>query len=201
MKTEKSPAADVWDLKIWLGRRTALPFVSADRYDSKEACKHTCYLLKTNRKFSRGTQSQASWRLKSIFYVSKWSGPLLPLKWVSKLKDHQQLTFRILKSDCVVVQHSRLFLRIDMIPKMLANTHVTCWRPKETFLTALRAKRHDPPQGKMTQFWCKSSKKTMDFAEVWAFDGVYRPKNTFLCFKKYRNVFIWVKMKYFAIFL
>jgi hypothetical protein len=37
----------------------ALPFVSADSYDLKDACKHPCWLLKTERKFSHGTQSQA----------------------------------------------------------------------------------------------------------------------------------------------
>ena len=39
--------------------RMMLPFVSADSYDPKDACKHTCWLLKTERKFSHGTQSQA----------------------------------------------------------------------------------------------------------------------------------------------
>ena len=41
MKTEKSPSADVWNHKIGLKRRAMLPFASDDRYDHKEACKHT----------------------------------------------------------------------------------------------------------------------------------------------------------------
>ena len=64
------------------------------------------------------------------------------LRWVWKLKNHQQLTFGILKSDWCVVQHSRLFLRIAMILRMLASTHVDYWRLKEIFLTALKVK-HD----------------------------------------------------------
>ena len=49
----------------------ALPFVSANSYDPKDICKHICWLLKTERKFSHGTQSQA-WRpLKSTFWRSQ----------------------------------------------------------------------------------------------------------------------------------
>ena len=40
MKTEKSPSAYVWNHKIRLKHRTMLPFVFADRYDLKKACKY-----------------------------------------------------------------------------------------------------------------------------------------------------------------
>ena len=40
IKTEKSPSADVCNLKICMKRRAVLPFVSVDRYESKEAYKH-----------------------------------------------------------------------------------------------------------------------------------------------------------------
>ena len=81
IKTEKSPSAHVWSCKIWLKHRMMLLFVSTDRYDPKEAYKHTCWSLGTNRKVFGATQSQASHSLKAIiFKVSKWSEPLLPLR-------------------------------------------------------------------------------------------------------------------------
>ena len=113
----------------------ALSFVFAGSYDPKDACKHICWLLKTKRKFYRGTQSH-SWRpLKSIFWRSqKWSEPLLPLGGVWKLKNYRHLTFGIVESVRVDVWHFRLFLRIAMILRMLANTYVGYWRLKENFL-------------------------------------------------------------------
>ena len=40
-QNQKSPSPDVSDNKICLKCRMASPFVSAFRYDPKEACKHT----------------------------------------------------------------------------------------------------------------------------------------------------------------
>ena len=60
MKTEKSPSAHLWNHKIGLNCRAMLPFASDDRYDHKEACKHTQWVLVSSKKFFRATQSQAS---------------------------------------------------------------------------------------------------------------------------------------------
>ena len=53
MKTEKSPSTHVWNRKICLKHRVVFPFVSADSYDPKQVCEHTCEVLKSFRKFSR----------------------------------------------------------------------------------------------------------------------------------------------------
>ena len=137
---------------------------------------------------------------------------IFPLGWVWKLKNHQQLTFGILKSNWAVVQHSHLFLRIDMIPKKLANIHVTCWRPKETFLTALRAKRHDPPQReKWLNFDANHRRKPWilpRFELLMAFTGrrthFYALKGIGGCSGTSSwpwNVLVWVETKYFALVL
>ena len=68
MKTEKSPSPYVWDYKIWLKHHWMLSFNFRDRYDPKEAYKHTCWVLEAVRKFFHATQSQVSCSLKSSFW-------------------------------------------------------------------------------------------------------------------------------------
>ena len=92
--------------------------------------------------FSRHSKSSVTSTEMHFLKVPKWSEPLLPLKGVWKLRNHRHLTFEIIESVRVVVWHSRLFLRIAMILRMLANTHVGYWRLKENWLTALKVK-HD----------------------------------------------------------
>ena len=71
-----------------------LPFVSADGYDPKEACKHTCWVLDTNRKFFRDPQSQVSHPPKSNFLGGfEMVYTAFAFEGVSKLKNHHQLTF------------------------------------------------------------------------------------------------------------
>ena len=41
IKTQKSPSAYVWDHRFCLGCRMTILFVSTDRYDPKDTCKHT----------------------------------------------------------------------------------------------------------------------------------------------------------------
>ena len=87
IKTQKSPSAHVWDYRIWLRCRTMFSLMSTDRYDRKQACKHTCWVLEVKRKFFRATQSPTPCPLKHSFLEdSKRSESLLPLGWVSKLK-------------------------------------------------------------------------------------------------------------------
>ena len=75
-------------------------FVSTDRNDRKQACEYTFWVQETNRKFSYATQSPTPCPLKHSFLGdSKRSESLLPLGWVSKLKNHRQLTFGIIESD------------------------------------------------------------------------------------------------------
>ena len=71
-----------------------LPFVSVDRYDPKEACKHTCCVLDTSRNFFRDPQSQVSHTSKSNFLGGlEMVYTTFALEGVSKLKNHHQLTF------------------------------------------------------------------------------------------------------------
>ena len=71
-----------------------LPFVSADRYDPKEACKHTCWVLDTNRTFFGDPQSQVSHPSKSNFLGGfEMVYTAFAFEGVSKLKNHHQLTF------------------------------------------------------------------------------------------------------------
>ena len=51
MKSEKFVTAHVCSRKIRLRPRMMLPFISVDRYDPKEHCKHTCKVLMTSRNF------------------------------------------------------------------------------------------------------------------------------------------------------
>ena len=71
-----------------------LPFVSADRYDPKKACKHTYWVLDTNTKFFHEPQSQVSHPSKSNFLGDlKLVYGTFAFEGVSKLKNHYQLTF------------------------------------------------------------------------------------------------------------
>ena len=104
IKTKKSPSAHVLDCKIRLECRVMLPFVSADRYDPKKACKYTCWVLDTNRTFFGDPQSQVSYPSKSNFLGGfEMMYTIFALEGVSKLKNHHQLTFGIVKSDWSVV--------------------------------------------------------------------------------------------------
>ena len=76
-----------------------------------------------------------------FFKALKMVSATFSFEGVSKLSNHRQLTFEIIESVRGVVWHSRLFLRIAMILRMLASTHVGYWRLKENFLTALKVKR------------------------------------------------------------
>ena len=49
MKIEKSPSAHVWNHRVRLKHRAMLPFVSEDRYDHKQACKHTQWVPVSSR--------------------------------------------------------------------------------------------------------------------------------------------------------
>ena len=80
--------------------------------------------------FSRHSKSSVTSTEMHFLKVPKWSKPLLPLRAVWKLKNHRHLTFEIIESVRVVVWHFRLFLRIAMILRMLASTHVGYWRLK-----------------------------------------------------------------------
>ena len=53
-----------------LKRRMTTPFVSADRYDLKEAYEHSCWVVVPVRNFFRGQQSQ---RLPSLNAFPIWS--------------------------------------------------------------------------------------------------------------------------------
>ena len=55
IKSEKLLSDRVWGCKILSVHRMMFLFVSADRYDPKEVRKHTCWVLKTHRKFSGDT--------------------------------------------------------------------------------------------------------------------------------------------------
>ena len=83
-KTKKSPSPYVFCHRMRLKRRTTFPFIFSDRYDLKEACKHTCKVPGTNRKFHSATQAQAFHSQKCNFLRSK--NPFL-LKF--PLSDHQ----------------------------------------------------------------------------------------------------------------
>ena len=50
-----------------LQRRMTFPFVLADRYDPKEAYKHTYWAMVTDRKFFHATQSETTCSLKHNF--------------------------------------------------------------------------------------------------------------------------------------
>ena len=115
--------------------------------------------------FSRHSKSSMTSTEIQFLKVPKWSKPLLPLRGVWKLKNHRHLTFEIIESVRVVVWHSRLFLRIAMILRMLASTHVGYWRLKENFLTALKVKRdvHWNPFLKIP----KSSEPLLPLRGVW----------------------------------
>ena len=87
IKLKKSPSPDVWDDIICLGCRMGSPFVSAIRYDPKEACKHT-----SNRLFHLKRQEMA------IFWF--WYSRILPCgtnhiitKWWKPLKNATFHTF------------------------------------------------------------------------------------------------------------
>ena len=70
IKIKKSPSPDVWGDIICLTYRVASPFVSAFRYDPKEACKHTWYVVAPNKTFLETTQAHTSSSQKSIFWDS-----------------------------------------------------------------------------------------------------------------------------------
>ena len=56
MKFEKLASTHVWNRKMRLKYRMMFPFVCADRYGPKQACKHICWVLKSSRKFFHATQ-------------------------------------------------------------------------------------------------------------------------------------------------
>ena len=81
IKIEKSPSAHVWNCKIGLKCRVMFLFIFADRYDPKEAYKHTCWALDTNKKIFATLKVKYHIHQKAIFMVaSNWSMTLLPLK-------------------------------------------------------------------------------------------------------------------------
>ena len=90
--------------------------------------------------YSGGGSRSSKWLYFETF--NKSSQSLLRLRVVSKLKNHHQLTFGILKSDWDVVWCSRLVLRIDMILRKLTNTYFVYWTPTENFLMTLKVKYH-----------------------------------------------------------
>ena len=59
-KTEKRNIRDVCVYRIILEGRRILPFIPADRYDPKDACKYTSLGLKSQRKFYLSPQSLKS---------------------------------------------------------------------------------------------------------------------------------------------
>ena len=119
------------------------PFVFADRYDPKKAYKHTCLALDTNTNFFRDPQSQVPHPSKSNFLGDlKLVYGTFAFEGVSKLKNHHQLTFGIVKSDWSVVWCPRLFSRIKMILRKLTNTHVVCQIPTENVFATLKVKCH-----------------------------------------------------------
>ena len=56
INSQKWLSAHVWGNRNWLGCRTATLFISADRYDPKEACKHKHCGSKAFQKFSGALQ-------------------------------------------------------------------------------------------------------------------------------------------------
>ena len=99
IKIKKSPSPDVSDDIICLKCRMASPVISAFRYDLKEACKHTCWVLDTNRKFFGDPQSQVSHPSKSNFLGGfEMVYTAFAFEGVSKLKQQHQLTFVIIDS-------------------------------------------------------------------------------------------------------
>ena len=74
IKTENSPLAHVLHCKIWLRFRKMFSIISTDRYDPKETWKQKCWVLRSNKHFSRSTYIHASRLSKSNrIRVSKWS--------------------------------------------------------------------------------------------------------------------------------
>ena len=69
LKAKKSPAAYVWNDRIWSTHRETSPFVSADRYDPKGVCKYNQYDFWSYRKFFRGGWSPASHPRQTLFWV------------------------------------------------------------------------------------------------------------------------------------
>ena len=65
---KKSLSAHVLDLKITLRRRMMMTFVSADRYDLKQAFKHKHYGSKAFQKYSGALQLNTSWSPTSSFW-------------------------------------------------------------------------------------------------------------------------------------
>ena len=100
IKTEKSPSAHVWNCKIRLKCRVMFLFIFEDRYDPKEAYKHTCWALDTNKKIFRDPQSQVPHPSKSNFHGGlKLVYDTFAFEGVSKLKNRYHLTFGIVKSN------------------------------------------------------------------------------------------------------
>ena len=121
----------------------ALPFVSADSYDPKDACKHIYvgyWSLKENFLTALKVKRDVHWN--PFFDGPKMIWATFAFEGVSRLKNHRHLTFWIIESVRGVAWHFRLFLRIAMILRMLTNTYVGYWSLKENFLTALKVKRY-----------------------------------------------------------
>ena len=71
INSQKWLSAHVWGNKNWLGCRTATLFLSADRYDPKEAFKHKHCGSIAFQKFSGALQLNSSWSSTSSFWVSR----------------------------------------------------------------------------------------------------------------------------------
>ena len=119
--------------------------------------------------FSRHSKSSVTSTEIHFLKVPKWSETLLPLRGVSKFKNHRHLTFEIIESVRDVVWHSRLFLRIAMILWVLASTHVGYRRLKEKFLTTLKVNRDVQ--------WNPFFEGPKMVWGTFAFDGVSKLKN------------------------
>ena len=107
---------------------------------SKLKSKHLGYRWPT-KKF-HAMQSQPSVVLKSLFWRSpNGSAALLPLKGVSKMKNHHYLTFGNIKSDWGIIGCSRFFLRIGVIISKLKHIHLGYLWPTEKHFMPYKANR------------------------------------------------------------
>ena len=92
-----------------------------------------CY-SNTSRKFSKPFLSKKFKNpVDSPQYHFEMFSANFALEGASKLKNHHQLTFWLVKSDWDVVRWHDLFFLIDMILPQLANTHVRYWWSVEKF--------------------------------------------------------------------
>ena len=80
MKYEKWASAHVWNRKMRLKHRLMFPFVSADRYGPKQACKHICWVLESSRKFFHATQ-RWEWWLSEVSFRTAQNHLCIGLAW------------------------------------------------------------------------------------------------------------------------